>query len=73
MKRLTLATVGFERYAKTTRRAAFLAQMERVVPSPSLCRLATRSALTNSSAVKVRLGARRVIPTPEIERRQPVQ
>ena len=25
MKQLTLATVGFERYAKTTRRAAFLA------------------------------------------------
>src|SRR5882724_2236837 len=31
MKQLTLATVGFERYAKTTRRAAFLAEMERVV------------------------------------------
>src|SRR5215469_1395197 len=29
MKQLTLATVGFERYAKTTRRAAFLAEMER--------------------------------------------
>src|SRR5262245_66091421 len=28
MKQLTLATVGFERYAKTTRRAAFLAEME---------------------------------------------
>jgi hypothetical protein len=32
MKQLTLATVGFERYAKTTRRSAFLAEMERVVP-----------------------------------------
>jgi hypothetical protein len=32
MKQLTLATVGFERYAKPTRRAAFLAEMERVVP-----------------------------------------
>src|SRR2546421_4044868 len=31
MKQLPLATVGFERYAKTTRRAAFLAEMERVV------------------------------------------
>jgi hypothetical protein len=29
MKQLTLAAVGFERYAKTTRRAAFLAEMER--------------------------------------------
>jgi hypothetical protein len=27
MKQLTLTAVGFERYAKTTRRAAFLAAM----------------------------------------------
>src|SRR5438874_719326 len=39
MKQLTLATVGFERYAKTTRRAGFLAEMERVVPWPALCAL----------------------------------
>jgi len=39
MKQLTLATVGFERYAKTTRRAAFLAEMERVVPWSALCEL----------------------------------
>ena len=39
MKQLTLAAVGFERYAKTTRRAAFLAEMERVVPWPALCEL----------------------------------
>ncbi len=39
MKQLTLATVGFERYAETTRRAAFLAEMERVVPWPALCGL----------------------------------
>jgi hypothetical protein len=31
--------VGFERYAKTTRRAAFLAEMERVVPWLALCGL----------------------------------
>jgi IS5 family transposase len=37
MKQLTLATVGFERYAKTTRRAVFLAEMERVVPWSALC------------------------------------
>jgi hypothetical protein len=36
MKQLALATVGFERYAKTTRRATFLAEMERVVPWPVL-------------------------------------
>ena len=39
MQQLTLATVGFERYAKTTRRAAFLAEMERVVPWPALSAL----------------------------------
>jgi IS5 family transposase len=39
MKQLTVAAVGFERYAKTTRRAAFLAEMERAVPWPALCRL----------------------------------
>src|SRR5215468_7489162 len=37
MKQLTLAAVGFDRYAKTTRRAAFLAEMERVVPWSALC------------------------------------
>jgi IS5 family transposase len=39
MKQLTLATVGFERYAKTTQRSAFLAEMERVVPWAALCGL----------------------------------
>src|SRR5438270_11665326 len=39
MKQLTLAAVGFERYAKTTRRAVFLAEMERVVPWSALCAL----------------------------------
>jgi len=39
MKQLTLASVGFERYAKTTRRTAFLSEMERVVPWAALCRL----------------------------------
>ena len=36
---MTLATAGFERYAKTTRRAGFLAQMDRVVPWDKLCAL----------------------------------
>ena len=37
MKQLTLAAMGFERYAKTTRRAGFF--MERVVPWSALCAL----------------------------------
>ena len=39
MKQLTLATAGFERYSKTTRRAAFLSETERVVPWAALCDL----------------------------------
>ena len=39
MKQMTLAAAGFERYAKSTRRAVFLAEMERVVLWPALCGL----------------------------------
>jgi transposase, IS5 family len=39
MKQLTLATVGFDRYVKTTRRAAFLDEMDRIVPWSALCAL----------------------------------
>ena len=39
MRQATLASVGFERYGKTTRRAAFLAEMEQAVPWPVLCGL----------------------------------
>ena len=39
MRQLTLATAGFERYGKTTRRAAFLAEMDQVVPWRELCAL----------------------------------
>jgi transposase, IS5 family len=33
----TLASIGFEKYSKTTRRARFLAEMDRVVPWRALC------------------------------------
>jgi transposase, IS5 family len=36
MRQLTLATASFEQFAKNTRRAAFLAEMDRVVPWPAL-------------------------------------
>ena len=39
MKQTTFANSGFERYAKPTRRAAFLAEMDRVVPWRELCAL----------------------------------
>ena len=34
---LTLVGAGFEKYTKTTRRAQFLAEMDRVVPWRELC------------------------------------
>jgi len=39
MKQKTLATFGFDKYTKTTRRAAFLSEMDRVVPWGELCAL----------------------------------
>ena len=39
MKQLTFSATGFERYGKTTRRAAFLSEMERVVPWTDMCGL----------------------------------
>ena len=39
MRQVTLATAGFERYAKTTRRATFLAEMDSVVPWRKLFQL----------------------------------
>jgi IS5 family transposase len=39
MRQATLATAGFERFGKPTRRATFLAEMERVVPWRELCAL----------------------------------
>jgi IS5 family transposase len=43
MKQRTLATMnGFERYSKKTRRAAFLEEMEQVVPWAELCALIER-------------------------------
>ena len=37
MRQLTLATAGFDKHSKLTRRAAFLAEMEQVVPWRELC------------------------------------
>ena len=47
MKQLTLATVGFERYAKTTRRAAFLDEMDRVAAVVGVVR-ADRTCLSQA-------------------------
>ena len=39
VRQMTLAATGFERHSKVTRRATFLAEMDRVVPWPELCAL----------------------------------
>lgn len=39
MKQTTLSSGSFDRFSKTTRRAAFLAEMDQVVPWPALCTL----------------------------------
>ncbi|MBX3678149.1 MAG: IS5 family transposase [Rhodocyclaceae bacterium] len=39
MKQMTLSAGDFERHSKTTRRATFLAEMDRVVPWAALCAL----------------------------------
>jgi IS5 family transposase len=39
MKQMSLARGGFDRFGKTTRRAAFLAEMDKVVPWAELCTL----------------------------------
>lgn len=39
MKQTTLATAGFDKYSKTTRRSVFLGEMDRVVPWSKLCTL----------------------------------
>jgi IS5 family transposase len=39
LKQTTFSTSGFDRYAKTTKRAVFLAQMDQVVPWAALCGL----------------------------------
>src|SRR5690348_4218206 len=37
MRQLTLATAGFDKHSKVTRRTAFLTEMQRVVPWGELC------------------------------------
>lgn len=39
MKQITLACGGFEQYAKNTKRATFLAEMNQVIPWAELCAL----------------------------------
>ncbi len=55
MRQMTLASASFERYGKLTRRAAFLTEMEKVVPWGELCAVVepavqVRNTFSNSGA-----------------------
>jgi IS5 family transposase len=39
MKQLSLASSGFEKFGRATKRSVFLAEMDRVVPWSALCEL----------------------------------
>jgi len=59
MRQLTLATAGFDKHSKQTRRAAFLAEMEQVVPWRALCAVIEPffSMLASSEVVEIRSDA----------------
>lgn len=39
MKQISLASSGFEKFSRATKRSVFLAEMDRVVPWSALCQL----------------------------------
>jgi len=39
MKQISLASSGFEKFSRATKRSVFLAEMDRVVPWSALCEL----------------------------------
>jgi IS5 family transposase len=60
MKQLKLAPVGFECCAKTARRAAFLDEMDRIVPWSALCAL-IEAAYPKPSNDRLPVGAERML------------
>jgi hypothetical protein len=53
MQQRTLATAGFERYAKTTRWARFLAEMARGMPWAALCRSTIAEFLATTKSGRI--------------------
>src|SRR5438046_9086972 len=60
MKQMTLGSTGFEKHAKATRRAQFLAQMDRVVPWKQLCGL-IEPAYSQGATGRPRVGLERML------------
>ncbi len=56
MKQQTLAVNGFDKYSKTTRRAAFLSQTAAVVPWSMLCKEVRPFYPNGGGGSAVRLG-----------------
>ena len=60
-KQITLATAGFERYSKTTRRAQFLDEMDQVIPWKRLCEIVERYYPTGGGAGRPPVGVERML------------
>jgi IS5 family transposase len=60
-RQITLATAGFERYSKTTKRAQFLSEMDSVIPWERLCRIVERHYPTGDGPGRPPIGVERML------------
>lgn len=60
-KQITLATAGFERYSKTTRRAQFLDEMDQVIPWQRICRIVERHYPVEGGVGRPPIGVERML------------
>jgi transposase, IS5 family len=60
-KQITLATAGFERFTKTTRRAQFLDEMDRVIPWKRLCQIVERHYPVGEGPGRPPIGVERML------------
>ena len=60
-KQITLATAGFERYSKTTRRAQFLDEMNQVIPWNRLCQIVERHYPVGGGPGRPPIGVERML------------
>jgi IS5 family transposase len=60
-KEITFATSGFERYAKKTRRAQFLEEMDQVIPWDRLCKIVERHYPAEGGVGRPPIGVERML------------
>jgi transposase, IS5 family len=60
-KEMTFATSGFERYAKKTRRAQFLEEMDQVIPWDRLCKIVERHYPREGGVGRPPIGVERML------------